>query len=124
MAKATRHSGDSYTEHELSDPDAPVRVRRAELGVVDRPSVGTNSSASSKIEQSENESQNPSLQEPARTMGNPSPVQEQAPDSIADSTDGDGRKTPSQQSVKRSAPAKRTARARVVNNADDDFDTF
>lgn len=121
MAKATRHSGDSYTEHELSDPSAPVRVRRAELGVVDRPSVGTNSSASSKTEQSENESQNPSLQEPARTMGNPSPVQEQAPDSIADSTDGDGRKAPLQQSAKR--PTKRTARARVVND-DDDFDTF
>ncbi len=35
MAKATHASGVSYTDHETSEPDAGVVIRRAEIGFVD-----------------------------------------------------------------------------------------
>jgi hypothetical protein len=94
MAKATRHSGESYTLEELKDPNLPIRIQRAALGEVDNPSVGTHSLESSKSESesSSNETQNP--QEPAPTTGNPSDQsQTTQEDSSVHLMDGNGPRT-------------------------------
>lgn len=108
MAKATRANGPTYTEDEVSDPEfapAPVRVRRPELGQVDRqpftaddergdppsaPEDGTDSSESSEKSNSPEETSKPSNLKPARTTGNRS--RRTAQGSAASSTGGSGQK--------------------------------
>src|SRR5262245_10690020 len=68
MAKGTRANGDTYTDAELDDQDAPIRIRRAELGVVDRqclPTDGTVYSASSRVRAKSAQSTERKSQEPA-----------------------------------------------------------
>lgn len=95
MAKSTRHSGVSFTEHELSDEKPPVTIRRAMLGGDSPLAVDGNSSQESSERQQSDE-------------GTPQVVpQRRAPDaenlsgqgqetdqgSSASSTTGDGQKT-------------------------------
>jgi hypothetical protein len=129
MARATRANGPSYTDDELADPTPPIRYpRRAEIGFIDRPvvkeeepSVGTDSSPSSKNESNSDDNSTPSLHKPAHTTESHSEAPEQEADSTAPTTDTDGLKTPSP----RSARARKHAPARVRSTDDlDDFSDF
>lgn len=130
MAKATKASGPSFTEHELSDPRPPevIRVHRAMLGGEPQ-SVGDNSQASLESESNEKDWLTPVPQAPARTTENPSDQQELETDSSVSSTDTDGQKTTKTPSAKpKPPPAKKaTGRARVrsateTESTDDEFD--
>ena len=148
MAKATRAQGDSYTEHELSDPTPPLQVTitRPMLGVVPPENVpakevtssatadGGDSIPSSGSELTGDDKQSPSLQQPAPTTENPS-NQTGKEISDADSTDGNGHETEQPQSgrktpataAKKAAPAKKatTSKARAtMMGAEDDFSEF
>jgi hypothetical protein len=121
MAKISRHGGASFAEHE---DEEKVVIRRAELGRVDQ-SVGTDSSASSKSEQTPNDSVKPSPRAPVPTTENPSKAQEVVEDSTAPLTDGDIPKTEQQQSAKHAAPKRATRTARVRATTDEElFDEF
>lgn len=128
MAKTSRHSGDSYTGDELNDPHPPVKIRRAVLGEVDRPSVGGDSSQSSGKEENSNDKPIPSRRSPAPTMANHSRMTEPET-SDAVSTAGNGPVTPVPQSA-RKAPVKKAAKKAVkkttrgqarARTLDDDF---
>jgi len=121
MAKGTRYGGMSHTPEELADPDLPVRIKRAEIGFVDRqevePSVGMDSSQSSESEKSGNASESHNLLQPAHSTENPSAQPEREMDSDAHlmATGGQSRL------AKPSARA-RSAKSRVtsVNTTEDD----
>lgn len=111
MAKGTKANGDTYTDEEISDIDAPIRIRRAELGRVDQPcqtvTDGTDSSPSSKTpEQSRPETES-SGQEPANA-GNLSEQPPEETDSTAQTTDTDTPKTDPASPRKPPARARRT----------------
>jgi hypothetical protein len=113
MAKSTVGGGPSATEHEMQDP--PIVFTRPELGFVDRPlvkeatpSVGTDSSQSSKSESSPENSNTQHPHNPAHTTENPSEAPEQETDSTAPTTDTDGQRKPTQRS---SRPRKAVASA-------------
>lgn len=99
MAKNTKAqevatgTSDSYTDDEIQDPDPPVRITRAELGTVDQPWHGNNSTQSSENDETESDSQKASRRKPAPTTDNRSKRRGKATDSDAISTDGDGPKT-------------------------------
>lgn len=108
MAQTSRYGGPSITPEEAADPfppERPVRVRRPELGLVDRepykadeeesPSAtdGTDSSQSSESELKSGEKPKATPRKVARTTGNRSTPQETETASAASSTDGDTRKT-------------------------------
>lgn len=95
MAKATRHGGVSFTEHELSDEQPPVTIRRAMLGGDSGLAVdGSSSQEYSERQQSEDEKQQANLQKPAPDAENPSvPEQRQGKDSSVSTTTGAGQKT-------------------------------
>ena len=108
MAKGTRYGGMSHTPNELADPDLPVRIKRAEIGYVDRteesPSVGMDYSQPSESENSQSGRGNQLLPQPAHTTENRSVPQEKVMDSTAHTTVGAGpRKTarPSGNTAKR-----------------------
>jgi len=88
VAKSTKGGGPSFTPEELADTDGPppVRIRRAELGVVDqcRPGGKSSSESAQKAQQSDEPTNVPP---PALTTENPSSKTDQ--DSGAPSTDGD-----------------------------------
>ena len=90
MAKSTRAGGATFTQHELTDPHPPVVISRAELGRVDQ-LAGTDylEPLSSAPQSSEHVTQ--SLPGPTHTTENLfSRTGEEAEDSFADSTVGDG----------------------------------
>lgn len=91
--EAATGTPDSYTAHESSDADAPIVIRRAMLGEVDRPSQGPRDgggfSPSTEKPQTSTESSKDSPPQPAPTTENPSDQQEKEEDSIAPLTDGD-----------------------------------
>lgn len=94
MAKATRHGGVSFTEHELSDEKPPVTIRRAMLGGDSELAVDGNSSQESSARQPNDEgTQIPDPRKPAPTAENPSGAQDQDQGSSVSSTTGDGLKT-------------------------------
>lgn len=95
MAKATRHSGVSFTEHELSDEAPPVTIRRAMLGGDSSLAVdGTSLRESSERQQNEDETQQAGPQKHAQGAENPSvPEQRQGKGSSVSSTDGNGQTT-------------------------------
>lgn len=113
MAKATRHSGPSYTEHELSDPNPPPQIQRAMLGD-DLQSVGTDLSESSESESPLETGSNQAPQEPAHTTENPSDQTERE-GTDADTTDTGGRSSSK-------ATATRTSRKKAQTRAVDDDD--
>lgn len=124
MARASRYGGPSHTPAELADPDLPVRIRRAEIGFVDRqevePSVGTHSSQSSKSGKTSDNRSSHSLPQPAPTTENPSSQPEQETGSDAHSTDTDGQKVTGRQSArKRAAP-----RVRSTDEFEEDDEFF
>lgn len=138
MAKATRAqevstgTSDSFTEHELSDPSPPIRIRRAMLGEVDRPlAVGGDSTQSSESEPTSSGSQNRDHQQPAQTTENPSNKSHQA-DSDADLMDGNTPETVEESAEVTRPAARKTAakkhnpppakRARARTTDDYDFD--
>lgn len=95
MAKSTRHSGVSFTDHELSDEQPPVVIRRAMLGGDPRLVEDGNSSQEfSERQQQESEMQTANPQLPAPVAENPS-EQGQGPDkgSSVSSTTGNGQTT-------------------------------
>lgn len=86
MAQNSRYGGPSITPEEASDPsppEMPVRVRRPEIGYVDRetkedpssPQDGGGSTQSSKSEKKSDDKPNPSPRKPARTTVSHSKVQ-------------------------------------------------
>lgn len=119
MARASRYGGPSHTPAELADPDLPVRIRRAEIGFVDRQEVelsaGTGSSQSSKSEQASSDKSNQRPQRPALMTESHSSQPEKETDSTADSMDGAGQKAISKPSVR-----KRPARVRTTDDTEDD----
>ena len=125
MAKGTRYGGMSHTPAELADPDLPVRIKRAEIGYVDRqevePSVGMGSSQSSENEnsQSDSESQSPPL--PAHTTESLSDPREAGTVSTAHTTVGVGPRKTARPS---GSTAKRARATKSVETADVDFDDF
>jgi len=120
MAKSTHSqevltgTSQSFTDHELSDPDPPVVIRRAELGRVDQ-LAGTDSSESSESERQSSEPLKLSPQEPAQTTENLSDQTDEM-DSSAPSTGGSGRRTTPPRS------GRKRANVRSISNEDDDFD--
>lgn len=153
MARATHASGVSYTDHEASEPDKGVVIRRAEIGFVDWPtrepkivtvelpddeeeqewqtsrSDGMDFSESSKSGARPTESSMHSDPAHAHTTESHSSLQDEGkvPDSNADSTGGSGRsvlrKRSSSTSAKKVANP-RAARSRSISNDDDDFSEF
>lgn len=123
MAKITRHGGPSFTKTEVNDPGAPehVRIHRAELGTVDRPSAGNNSETSQEKTPKQKGSQSQTHHAPA-LAGNPSAPGPAELDSSAPSMGGDGQRMPVQQSAKPpvGAPRRRTGTVRRATQ-DDDF---
>lgn len=115
MAKATRSqevltgTSDSYTEHELTDPNPPVVVTRAVLGG-ELLSVGNNSEVSTEKQSTISDEENQFLQSPAPTTDNPSSQPEEETDSNVTSTVGNGQSEPAKQSAKRTPARKTTAR--------------
>lgn len=96
MAKSTRHSGVSFTDHELSDEQPPVVIRRAMLGGDPRlvPADGNFSQESSARQQQENETQTANPPQPAPDAENPSDQGgDQDKGSSASSTLGSGQTT-------------------------------
>lgn len=95
MAKATRHGGVSFTEHELSDEQPPVAIRRAMLGGDSSSAVdGSSLQESSERQPREDETQQVGHQKPAQGAENPSvPEQRQGKGSSVSSTDGNGQTT-------------------------------
>lgn len=145
MAKSTHSqevvtgTSDSYTSHELSDPD-PM-PRRAMLGDIDRsedvdeegesPSVGISSHQSSESAPSLNESQTPDHQQLAQMTESPSGQNPETElGSSAHSTDGSGQKAETRPSGRKNPPVKpatqqkKGARATVMGGAEDEFDEF
>lgn len=131
MAQASKYGGPSLTEAEAADPAGPqpVRVRRPQLGQVDKetyspddrledaPSAktdGGDSTQSSRKRQTPSGQQSAANRKHAQTTESPLKPQEQESDSTAHSTGGSGRKTGTQPS--------RSARARTTD--DDEFDEF
>lgn len=134
---------DSYTAEETADKHAPVVIRRAMLGEVDRPLAetpdGGGSSLSTEKLQTSTESSKGNPRLPAPTMENPSDPQEKEEEvSTVPLTDGDTPKMeppPSDEEaapdfdtrtpVKKAVPAKRVAAkkatSRVTDFDDDDF---
>jgi hypothetical protein len=112
MASASKYGGASYTEAELADPSPPVRpvrVRRPELGLVDRepylpdeeeesPSPGGDSTQSSESNTTSESKSKAVPRKAAPTTANRSKAQVQAEDSIVRSTGGAGRSKATQQS--------------------------
>lgn len=99
MAKSTKARGDTYTEAELKDPQPPVRIQRAELGVIDQcpPEDGTDSLPSSRSPEQSGQptsEQDPSL---APTTVNPSTQTEQG--SAVLTTDGGGQPAETEEST-------------------------
>lgn len=88
MAKSTSSRGATFTQHELSDPTPPPRVRRAMLGG-DPKSVGTDYSEPSLSESRSSAREKLNPQGPVRTTESLSDRTDQE-DSTANSTDGDG----------------------------------
>ncbi len=123
MAKGTRYGGASHTPEELADPDPQpyVRIRRAEIGFVDRAEVpssaGMDSSQSSENENSQSDSENHSRRQPAPMTENRSSPQDTATDSDAHTTGTDGpRKQARQSARKRTAPR--------ITDVDTEFEEF
>lgn len=102
MASTSKYGGASHTPEELADPDLPVRIKRAEIGFVDRkeesPSAGNNSKASEQNASKSDEQQKTVSRKAARTTANRSKAQA-AEDSTADSTDGNGQSNDTPQSA-------------------------
>jgi hypothetical protein len=136
MAKSTHSqevltgTSDSYTEHELTDPNT-LLANRPVLGEVDRPSVGMDSSQSSESVQTPKDSATQDLQAPAPTTESHSETPE-TEDSDALSTDGNIPKTESESAeeeadfdsktpTKKSTPRK-SSRSRTSNAGESDFD--
>jgi len=129
MARATRYGGPSLTAAETADPVSPqpVRVRRAELGYVDRPNKaeevsssltdGGDSTQSSKNSSTSDSKQSGILPSPAHTTESHSNQQETESDYTADSTATVGRRKPQPQSSKR-------ARSRSTVEDEDEFGEF
>jgi len=123
MAKATHH-GESYTAHEMNDPEPPVVIRRAMLGGEPPspavPEDGTDSSISSDSEETSNTLVRQNPQEPAPTMESPSSPDDSAQGSTARSTAGGGRKTG------RASTKSTTSRRASTRTTDDttEFDEF
>lgn len=125
MAKATHSqeiitgTPESFTDHELSDPNPPVTITRAVLGG-ELQSVGTDSSEPSNVETQSDKSENPDPQSPAQTTENPSGQSgKEESDSTAHTTGGSGRRTTQPRSGKRAAPTRKAA-VRTIPD-DDDF---
>lgn len=107
MAQASKHGGPSITPEEAADPSPPsrpFRVRRPELGKVDREpyrpdeeevpvSPGGRSTQSSTKDKTSDEQPKAVPRKAARTTGNRSRPAEKETDSTVHSTDGSGRKT-------------------------------
>lgn len=94
MAKTTKAAGPTFTPEELSDQDPPARVRikRAELGVVDQWQMdGTDSSAQSNKSGRSDKKVSGQGHPPALTTENPS--LSMGTDSSALTTDGNGPET-------------------------------
>ena len=123
MAKGTRYGGASHTPDELADPDPQpyVRIRRAEIGFVDRAevpsSVGMDFSQSSEKENSQSDSENQSRRQPAQTTENLSNQQATETDSDAPMTGTDGPRKQARQSAR-----KRTALR--ITDVDTEFEEF
>lgn len=117
MARATRAGGPSHTPAELADPDLPVRIRRAEIGYIDRPKEeslsqdGGGSTQSSENESTASDRPTAARRKRAPTTASHSSQQEMETDSTAHTTDGDGRSSRSKQSAR-------------VRSTDDEFDEF
>lgn len=126
MAKSTHGqevstgTSDSFTEHELADPNPPVVVQRAMLGGEPK-SVGTDSSQSSGDEPQSSNTTNPSPQEPAQTTENPSD-QTATVDSDVHSTDGVGQATRQPRSGKRRTTPTAQQKKPHIRSVDDEFD--
>lgn len=93
MARATKAAGDSYTPEEKQDPNPPIRIRRALLGEVDKPSVGGGSSLYSKSVSKPRKTASATRRKPAQMMGNPLSAPEMETASDADMTGGSGPQT-------------------------------
>lgn len=92
MAKANKPSGATFTPEELSDEDGPrvIRIRRAELGVVDQcrtETDGLDSSASSMPTQKNVDN---GKQQDLKPVNAENPSSKTEPDSAALSTDDGG----------------------------------
>lgn len=112
--EAATGTSDSYTEHELTDPD--IVVHREMLGG-DPKLVGTDSSQSSGSDKKSGDNQNQDPQSPAQTTENLSPDTGKQAGSTVNTADGDTQKTERQRSGK--APARKSVRSRTI---DDEFD--
>lgn len=124
MAKGTRYGGASLTKAESLDPESPqpVRVRRAEIGYVDREvtsSVGMDSSRHFGRGKSVSVSESQSLPQPAHTTENLSDQPEQETDSTAPSMATVGRNRTVRPSARR---ARVTPEIEIVEI--DEFDDF
>jgi hypothetical protein len=135
MAKSTRASGDTYTEHELSDPTPPIRIQRAMLGEVDKPSLPTTEDGGGSTQSSPSDAPSKphathSPQSHAQTTESPSPQQDEETNSDAGSTGGHGPTTETEST--KATSAKRTTRRKSTPNEkpdpataadeDEDFD--
>lgn len=119
MAKSTRHSGASYTEHELSDPDAPqqIVIRRAMLGG-DPKSVGGSSTPSGEKRVISSDNQMPQDHKPVQTTDNPSSQPPTDQDSDVNTTGGNGPETEKESSRKRSTTPRKKGK---TVNLDEEF---
>lgn len=123
MAKATHAGGESFTEHELTDP---ILITRPMLGEVDKPwqpEVGGGSIQSSDNEPTNGADENQSPLSPVPTTESHSSTQA-AESSSADSTDGNGPATQERPSASSRKSTKRSTKS-VASTADiGDFDDF
>lgn len=127
MARSTRLNGPSLTPEESADPDSPqpVRVRRAELGIVDQPIVeeteeessadGGHSIHSSEKGQTSSGKPSPARRKPAPVTGSHLRQQPQGTAVDAHSVAGSTHKMGTESSK---------ARSRSTADPDDDFDEF
>ena len=121
MAKSTHAqevatgTSDSYTEHELTDPD--IVVHREMLGG-DPALAGTDSSQSSEKEQKSEELPNQTHPSPVPETDNPLKDTDKPERSTVDTADGSGQKMGRPQSGKKGTVRSRTVRS----HATDEFD--
>ncbi len=117
MAKSTHAqeaatgTSDSYTAHEASDVDQPVRIQRAVLGVPpaetergDEKSVGNSGSQSAENPSKVTDNSNPLRPEDAPVVENPSKTEDSNPEGPSDVRSTGGPRKTATPSARKSTP--------------------
>jgi len=135
MAKAGKHTGASFTEDELNDPDPSdqvIKIRREMLGG-DPSSAGNNSPQSGQKVNPQEQPSKDNPQEPAPTTDSPSKPLKETPESSDVSSTGGSTPETGKASSRRKKPATGARKAaeednpkaaRVRSTDEDDFDDF